>query len=174
MSNDPRHDAACGDCPIGASRRLFLRDVGLAVVAALAGGMSAPGVALAERVTEMRPTRVAGARRAYDLPATDAIAVDTDDEVILARWQNRVYAFSLRCPHRGARLRWLADERRIYCPKHKARFSPEGAHVSGRRTRDLDRFDITRSGSQVVVDLGALRRADEAPAAWRAAVVAVG
>jgi nitrite reductase/ring-hydroxylating ferredoxin subunit len=82
-----------------------------------------------------------------------------------------VYAFSLRCPHRGTRLEWLTSERRIFCPKHKARFTPEGAHDSGRQSRDLDRYDITRRGSAIAVDLAALRRADQDPVAWRAAVI---
>ncbi len=163
----------CGDCPVAAaSRRVFLRDVGLAVLSALGlTAAAAPAAAFAESVLETKAVRRRGLRRTYPLPATDAISVDTDDDVILARWQNRVYAFSLRCPHRGARLEWRGNEGRVFCPKHEARFRPDGSHESGRRSRDLDRYDLSRQAGSVVVDLGALRRADQEPERWRAAVI---
>lgn len=127
--------AACTDCPAArASRRAFLRDVG-AVVATLfaAGAAASPAAALASAVSETRATGVRGMLRTYALPSTDSISVDVDNEVILARWQNYVHAFSLKCPHRGARLEWHESEERIFCPKHKARFLADGSHDSGRR-----------------------------------------
>jgi nitrite reductase/ring-hydroxylating ferredoxin subunit len=166
---------ACNDCPAAAaSRRAFLRDIGLTVLGTLAAAAATrPGVALAESVRVTSAVNASGAQRTYALPAADSISIDAGNDVILARWQNRVYAFSLRCPHRGSRLEWLSDERRVFCPKHKARFRPDGAHESGRGSRDLDRFDLTRSGTSVVVNLDALHRADTEPDAWRAAVIVV-
>jgi len=167
----------CGECPIGSSRRAFLRDIGLAVGAVLAAGAIGPTLALAESVSEIAPSPGGGGgggggTRTYAVPAGNSIAVDAGNDVILARWDNRVYAFSLRCPHRGTRLEWLDDERRVYCPKHKARFRPDGSHESGRRTRDLDRYSISRQGqSSIAVDLSALHRANEEPEAWESAVV---
>jgi nitrite reductase/ring-hydroxylating ferredoxin subunit len=93
--------------------------------------------------------------------------------VILARWQGHLYAFSLRCPHRGTRLEWHASESRVFCPKHKARFRPDGAHDSGRNTRSLDRYGLRLEGGAVVVELDVLHRIDEDPTAWEAAVIAV-
>jgi nitrite reductase/ring-hydroxylating ferredoxin subunit len=166
----------CGDCPVAsASRRAFLRDVGLTVVGALALiTVGSPAVALAESVIATEPLRVLGTQRTYGIPSGDSISVDTANDVIIARWQGRAYAFSLKCPHRGTRLEWHADERRLFCPKHKARFRTDGAHDSGRTSRDLDRYDIDRQGEALVVDLDALRRADQEPEAWRAAVVVLG
>ena len=89
------------------------------------------------------------------------------------RWAGRVYAFSLACPHRGARLEWHAAERRVFCPEHEARFRPDGAHDSGRRTRALDRHDLRREGNRLIVQLDARRRADQDAAAWEAATVVV-
>lgn len=164
-----------GECPIGSSRRAFLRDIGLAVGAVLAAGAIGPTLALAESVSEIAPSRSGGTQRTYALPATDSISVDAGNDVIIARWNKRAYAFSLRCPHRGTRLEWLDDERRVYCPKHEARFRPDGSHESGRRTRDLDRYSISRQGqSSIVVDLNELRRADQEPEAWQAALVVLG
>jgi nitrite reductase/ring-hydroxylating ferredoxin subunit len=162
----------CRECPMASSRRAFLRDIGMAVGAVLAAGAIGPTLALAEGVSEIAPARSSGAQRTYAVPATDSVSVDAANDVIVARWNNRVYAFSLRCPHRGTRLEWLDDERRIFCPKHEARFRPDGSHDSGRRTRDLDRYDITLQGqSTIVVDLNALHRANEEPQAWQNAVV---
>lgn len=100
-------------------------------------------------------------------------ALAADNEVMLVRWQGRGYAFSLACPHRGTRLEWRADEGRVFCPKHKARFRPDGAHDSGRQTRNLDRYDVRRQGETLVVALGSRRRVDVDPAAWAAAVVSL-
>jgi cytochrome b6-f complex iron-sulfur subunit len=163
----------CHECPVAtASRRAFLRDAGLAVVAALAvAGL--PAAALAESVVETSPIGQVGRRRAYAIPRGDSIAVDATSDVIIARWQNRVYAFSLKCPHRGTRLEWRANEQRFFCPKHKARFTPEGAHDSGRASRDLDRHAIAREGGSISVDLDAVFRADTDRAAWGAAVILV-
>jgi nitrite reductase/ring-hydroxylating ferredoxin subunit len=165
-----RSDSSCGDCPAAAAtRRAFLRDVAVAVAGAVAFGAFA-GPAFAESVSEGKPIARRGMLRTYAIPGADSIVVDVDSDVALARWQSRVYAFSLRCPHRGTRLEWHADEARMFCPKHKARFRPDGAHDSGRASRDLDRFAIQRQNGVVVVDLDTLYRADR-DNAWRDAVI---
>ena len=164
----------CGACPVAeVSRRAFLRNAALAAAATMAAIGLAPGTALAEAVHAVVPLGAAGAQRAYRIPAADGVFIDADSEVILVRWQGLGYAFSLACPHRGARLEWHADEGRVFCPKHKARFRPDGAHDSGRRTRNLDRYDIRRQGATLVVALDQVRRADVDPAAWAAAVVSL-
>ena len=167
--------AACTDCPAArASRRAFLRDIGVVVATLFAAGAAAsPAAALANAVSETRATGSRGLLRTYPLPSTNSIAIDVDNEVIVARWQNQVHAFSLKCPHRGARLEWHEDEERIFCPKHKARFIADGSHDSGRRSRDLDRYRLSREGGSVLVDLGTVLRADNDLAAWQAAVIEV-
>ena len=170
------HRGGCDDCPAASiGRRAFLRDVGLSVTAALALiAVGAPPIALAEAVVETKALGKRGAQRTYAVPASDTIQIDADNEVIIARWQNRIYALSLRCPHRGTRLEWVAGEGRVFCPKHKARFLPDGSHDSGRRSRHLDRYDVSRQGSSLLVNLEALRRQDSEPEAWRAAVIVLG
>ena len=59
----------------------------------------------------------------------------------------------------------------MFCPKHKARFRPDGAHDSGRNTRSLDRYVLHVESGTVVVELDTLYRIDESPAAWAGAVV---
>jgi nitrite reductase/ring-hydroxylating ferredoxin subunit len=167
------HDTSCGKCPLAMDRRTFLRDAALAAAATLAVLGATPGAAFAANVRAIAPLSRAGGQRAYRLPTTDGVSVDDANDVIIARWQGRVYAFSLRCPHRGTRLEWHADEARIFCPKHKARFRLDGSHDSGRSTRNLDRYDVQRRGEELIVILDALRRVDEDPAGWSAAMVLV-
>jgi nitrite reductase/ring-hydroxylating ferredoxin subunit len=162
----------CVECPVAvAGRRAFLREVGLAVVATFAAtAFASPAAALAS-VSETGPTRAAGRNLIYPIPPGDAISVDSANDVIIARWQNRVCAFSIKCPHRGSRLEWRPAENRVFCPKHKARFQPDGSHDSGRESRDLDRYDVSRQGNSLVVNPDALRRADLDAAEWKAAVI---
>jgi nitrite reductase/ring-hydroxylating ferredoxin subunit len=178
QDHDAQHDAqhdGFGRCPLTVDRRLFLRNAALAALGVLAAG-TVP-TTLAHAVEGVRPLDESGANaveRLYAVPAADGVSIDDTNEVILVRWQGRAYAFSSRCTHRGARLEWRAGEGRIFCPKHKARFRPDGAHDSGRQTRALDRYDIRRRGDALVIDFGALRRVDTDPAAWAAAVVRLG
>lgn len=160
-----------GSCYFFVDRRAFLRATALGVLGALAGEAAFPE--LARSLGTARPTRAGRAELRYTLPAGDGVDVDETNEVILVRWQGRGYAFSTKCPHRGGRLEWRAAESRVYCPKHKARFRADGAHDSGRSSRDLDRYDIRREGTSLVVRLDSLHRADTDPAGWAAAVVAL-
>jgi len=165
----------CGDCPAAAaSRRAFFRDVAAVVAGALAvGAAGTPALALAESVLETKAIRRRGNQKSYLLPRRNSIAIDSSDDVVIARWENRVYAFSLRCPHRGTKLEWLDGEKRIFCPKHKARFQPNGLHESGRQSRDLDRYALRLQGDTLIVDLDLLYRADRDPEAWRNAMIVV-
>jgi nitrite reductase/ring-hydroxylating ferredoxin subunit len=161
----------CDDCPLVVDRRRFLRDTGLAVLATLIATGLRPVEALAEAVGEIAPTRKIGTRLAYAVPSSNSVSVDAANDVIIARWENRAYAFSLKCPHRGATLEWKADESRIFCPKHKARFTPDGNHFSGRETTALDRYRVSQEGSEIIVKLDAVLKQNENPADWSAAVV---
>ena len=172
MSADRETDRASGSCFFSVDRRAFLRATALGVLAALAGEAALP--ALASAVGTATPTATGKLELRYALPLADSVAVDEGNEVILVRWRERAYAFSTKCPHRGARLQWRSAEGRVFCPKHKARFRPDGAHDSGRQSRDLDRYDIRREGTSLVIRLDVLRRADTDPAGWLAATAMVG
>ena len=166
------HDEpACGDCPIATGRRDFLRDMALAALGAVGAVAVSPAVAHAVRA--VRPVSATRMERVYDIPGEDSVSIDEDNEVILVRWQRRAYAFSSRCTHRGARLEWRQREGRVFCPKHKARFRPDGAYDSGRSTRDLDRYEIRRRGGELAIDLAVLYRIDRDPQAWSRAFVQI-
>jgi len=168
-----RAPVECDACPLVSDRRAFLRRMALVVAGTLAAAGLSPTAAFASGARYVGPRASRGTQRRYALPRTDGVSIDGDNEVILARWQGHVYAFSLRCPHRGTTLVWHADESRVFCPKHKARFRPDGAHDSGRNTRSLDRYALTLQAGDVVVELDTLYRIDEDAAAWERAVVSV-
>jgi nitrite reductase/ring-hydroxylating ferredoxin subunit len=115
--------------------------------------------------------RARGSVPRYALPAADGASIDRDNEVILVRWQNAVYAFALACPHQHVALRWLEGDGRFQCPKHRSKYRPDGTFIEGRATRGLDRFAVTRDGASVAVDLDALHQQDKDPAGWSAAVL---
>jgi cytochrome b6-f complex iron-sulfur subunit len=160
-----------GGCLHTLDRRAFLQRAALGTVAALLAGGFAPSAALAEHVEALTPLRSAGGARTYDIPGHDGVFVDAGSELALARSGGRLFAFSLACPHRGATLQWKEGEQRFFCPKHKARFTADGAHASGRATADLDRFALHRAGGQVVVELDQPLGERSEPAAWAAAVL---
>ena len=150
-------------------RRLFLQHAAVAVGAALVLDGLIAGEALADTARAMTPLSTTSRTRTYAIPATDGVFVDAADGVALARWKGKLYAFSLECPHRGADLQWRESEKQLYCPKHKARFSPDGAHVSGRMTRALDRFGLVRQGPDVVIALD--QRLRSTAAGWGGALL---
>lgn len=162
----------CGTCPIAGAttRRDFLRDATLGVAGVLASlGLAQSAAALP---VSMINAITRGARGiSYAIPAADGVQIDKDNEVILVRWQNTVYAFNLSCPHQNTALRWNDAAKEFQCPKHKSKYTPSGSFISGRATRGMDRFTITRSGSNVLVDVDQMWQEDDNAAQWKAAFV---
>lgn len=168
------HDrVVCVDCPLDERRREFVLGMAAAAAAALAGLGALPTAALAHPVEMIGPATQAGDTRSYPIPTADGVAIDRGSEVILARWQGYVYAFSLACPHQNTALRWSERDGRFQCPRHKSKYSPDGSFISGRATRGMDRFAVRREEAMVVVDLGDLRRESDDRAAWAAAALRV-
>lgn len=146
----------CRDCAIF-GRREFVRDLFLGALAVQFGS------ALAIRGNEL----------SYALPASDGATIDKDNQLILARYQQNVYAFNLSCPHQNTALRWYPEDGQFQCPKHHSRYRPDGVFVSGRATRSMDRLGIRRDGATVLVDVNKFYREDQNPAEWAAAVINV-
>jgi Rieske Fe-S protein len=143
--------------------------------------LSAVGVALSlgPGIAEALPVRLIEAldsdedKKTYPIPGADGATIDRDAGVILVRYQGSLYAFNLSCPHQNTALHWLPDDGRFQCPKHKSKYQPDGKFISGRATRNMDRFAIKRDGNKVVVDLDQLFRSDKQPDAWAGAVLSV-
>ena len=164
------------DAPSAIRRREFLRAAGMAMVSL---GLVSTGArdAFAMTVGETSPRRAAAGdkpeEKRYAIPATDSVAIDKDNSVIIARAAGKVYAFSLACPHQNTALRWNADDHEFQCPKHKSHYRADGTFIEGRATRDMDRLAIRRDGAAVVVDVDMLYQQDEHPKEWAAAFIAV-
>jgi Rieske Fe-S protein len=162
----------CDACPL-ASRRTFLRDAAVAVAGAFVALGATPRGARAMTIAFTRAQRVLGDERTYPLPAQDGATIDRDSEVIVVRYQGKVYAFSLSCPHQHTALRWEPDKTRFQCPKHHSKYQPDGTFISGRATRSMDRFALRRDGASLVVDLSRLYRQDRDAGDWSAASITV-
>jgi Rieske Fe-S protein len=164
--------SACNDCPAeGAqSRRAFLRNGFAAAFTALAA-VGFVGKADAMPVRWTQALARTGGTLSYNVPASDGAEIDRNNEVILVRWQNAVYAFNLSCPHQHTALRWEEAAQQFQCPKHHSHYRPDGTFISGRATRGMDRFPLSRQGGSLVVDVAQMYRQDQDPAAWNAAVI---
>ncbi len=149
------------------TRREFLQCGCLAVGLGLrAGSLQALSVATAN-------APASGLERSYPIPAADGVSVDREALVILARYEGRIAAFSLVCPHQSAAIRWIQQDGRFQCTKHDSRFGPEGVKLTGVAPRNLDRRPIRREGESVIVGLDRLFRSDTDPADWASAFVEV-
>jgi Rieske Fe-S protein len=130
-------------------------------------------VAGAFPVALVEGTQLPNNQRSYPIPSSDGATIDRSEEVIVARLHNQVYAFNLACPHENTALRWRQEDMRFQCPRHGSKYQPDGTFISGRATRNMDRFAVQRSGDSIVVDLNRLYRSDQQNAQWTAAVVAL-
>lgn len=169
---DERLEHDCESCPLGAvvERREFLREtVARTLLAAGALGLfSGRASALTVAYTSGFGSRT---DKTYPIPAADGVAIDKEESVIIARFDNCAFAFSLACPHQNTALRWEANNQRFQCPKHRSRYKPDGVFIEGRATRGLDRFALRRDADNLVVNLDALYREDENPKEWASAFV---
>ena len=154
MSDHTMSVPGCNGCVL-AGRREFLREAFFGVLAMRFGS------ALVSR----------GDEHTYPLPTSDGAMIDKDNQLILARYQQKVYAFNLSCPHQNTALRWYPDDGQFQCPKHHSRYRPDGVFISGRATRSMDRLGIRRDGETVIVDVNKFYREDQNPVEWAAAIV---
>lgn len=170
-SDSEFHHRPCESCPVEPERRQFLQAVGTISLGVLLG-LGVPGREAAALIpSATRALRRAGGTVTYPIPPKDGVQIDRENEVILVRWQNAVYAFNLSCPHQNTALRWNEGDAQFQCPKHHSKYRPDGTFVSGRATRHMDRLNITRSGETVAVDVTAMHKDDVDHAGWAAAVV---
>jgi Rieske Fe-S protein len=152
-------------------RRQFLKDATLALGAVMAALSATPREAAALPISLGRALAALGDELTYPVPAADGAVIDKDNEVILVRWQGALFAFALSCPHQNTALRWLGSDGRFQCPKHKSKYQPDGTFISGRATRNMDRFAIRKDGKNVIVNVGKLYASDKQQAEWSGARV---
>jgi Rieske Fe-S protein len=150
----------CADCPL-TGRREFLRETLLAVLGAY--------VTLGVSFGTARSS--SGEEHTYPLPAADGAMIDKENQIILVRYEQKVYAFNLSCPHQNTALRWYPEDGQFQCPKHHSRYRPDGVFISGRATRSMDRLGLHRDGANVIVDAAKFYRQDKNAAEWTAAFI---
>jgi nitrite reductase/ring-hydroxylating ferredoxin subunit len=172
QKGDEFADHECESCPLGEvlERRDFLRDA-LARTLVAVGALSMLSSQAAALTVAFTSGTGARTDKSYPLPGADGVLIDKDESVIVARFENRAFAFSLACPHQNTAIRWEASNHRFQCPKHKSRYQPDGTFIEGRATRGLDRFAVRREGDNLLVNLDALYREDKNPTEWAAAFV---
>jgi nitrite reductase/ring-hydroxylating ferredoxin subunit len=175
MSDSPNIHDECEqfDCAIPSSRRQFLRDSFLSVAGAMVAVGMAKSAAFAMPLEFTSARRSSGSMLSYVVPAADGAQIDKDNDVILVRWQNAVYAFALSCPHQNTALKWDDRNHGFQCPKHHSRFQPDGAYIpgSGRATRNMDRYAIQLQANNVAVDVDKVFEEDSDGPLWAAAVI---
>ncbi|HEY3935578.1 MAG TPA: Rieske (2Fe-2S) protein [Gemmatimonadales bacterium] len=167
-------DAPCDGCGLAPDRREFVRQMGLAAVGALMLVGVPAGLAASVTPEAIVSRRRVGANPSYPIPPADGVQIDHDNQVILVRWKGEVYAFNLSCPHQNTALRWNQGDSEFQCPKHHSKYQPDGTFISGRATRNMDRFTLARTGNNVVVNVGAMHKNDVDPAGWNAAAIPIG
>lgn len=161
------------DCRLTcASRRVFLSQISGAVLAAIAGGDAASAEAF-YAVTEMSAVNLGPSEATFPLPSADGVTIDKKTQMILVRFQGRVIAFNLACPHENTALRWKPAVGRFECTKHDSKYAPDGKYIGGRATRNMDRLLIKRDGANVIVDLSKLVKSDAQPVEWAAAAITI-
>lgn len=165
---DREPHADCEGCPLIPERREFLRNAAAFAVAAIALGLPIRSVS-----AKVMASAVGGRKTlSYPLPAVDGASIDRDNEVILVRYKNEVFAFSLGCPHQNVALRWNETDMRFQCPKHHSQYQPDGEFITGRATRNMDRLAIKRdAANNIIVDPDTLYQSDEDEVQWKAAVI---
>jgi len=154
------------------TRREVLTRIPGALVAAMVAGDAATAAAFYE-VATVEGVEAGPQTKAYPIPAGDGVSIDKTSQVILVRFQGKVIAFNLACPHENNAVRWKAAVGRFECSKHDSKYSPAGVYTGGRATRNMDRLPISRNGDAVVVDLSRIIKSDSQAAEWAAAVVTV-
>jgi nitrite reductase/ring-hydroxylating ferredoxin subunit len=173
MSDRPI-DSPCFSCEESAgvsTRRTFLQLAACFTISAAALGLSATDAdALAVTIAEGVQ---AGSERRYPIPAGDGVTIDKVSQVIVVRYQARLYAFNLACPHQNQMLKWLPKESRFQCPKHESKYQPNGTFMNGRATRNMDRLAVRLDAGSLVVDVDRMFQSDKDPAGWAAATVTI-
>ena len=155
----------------GLTRRQFLWTSGCAASVLTGAGIGEADL-LALPVS-MASGAGSGSERRYPVPSKDGVTVDHDAYVMLVRFRGKVFSLALACPHENAAVKWVAKDQRFQCSKHDSQYQPDGVHVEGRATRNMDRLAIRRDGDAVVVSLSKLYKSDTDPAGWAAAAIDV-
>src|ERR1039458_8253882 len=116
-------------------REFLCRATGCFTFALVAAGVPLDVWALPVRMVD--GVRTAPDEKSYPIPPADGVSIDRVEQVILVRYQNKVMAFALSCPHENAAVKWIEKDNRFACSKHDSKYQPDGTYTSGRSTRNM-------------------------------------
>ena len=168
MKHPDDHDCDACDSP---GRRDFVQRLSLALAGLAVGLAIRPDRLAAFPVAVGSALGRVGDEVRYAIPDADGATIDHDHDTILARYQSKVYLFDLACPHRQAALRWEPEDNQFQCPRHHSRYTPDGVYVSGRATRNMDRFALRREANTVIANVDQGIHADDHPSEWSSAFI---
>jgi nitrite reductase/ring-hydroxylating ferredoxin subunit len=114
-----------------------------------------------------------GDERRYAIPPADSVNIDRSAQMIVVRYQGHAFVFALSCPHQNYAVKWVEGDHRFHCTKHDSVYEEDGRHVSGRATRNMDRYAIRRDGDAIVVNIHKWFESDKDPNEWNGATIAV-
>jgi len=149
------------------SRRAFLHHGGCGLLTLAAMGLAGDAMLPVSAIAGVGT----GKEKGYPIPSSDSVNIDRSSAVMIVRYADHIYAFSMACPHENAAVKWVAKDRRFYCTKHDSQYTPDGTYQTGHATRNLDRFPIRKEGTSVVVSLDRVFHSDANQAAWASAAV---
>jgi cytochrome b6-f complex iron-sulfur subunit len=89
-----------------------------------------------------------------DLPKAKKISAYTPP--VIAGMEAGYVALYQRCVHLGCRVPWCQSSQWFECPCHGSKYNKVGEKVGGPAPRGLDRFVLTVSGGNIIVDTGNL------------------
>lgn len=114
-----------------------------------------------------------GDERRFPIPAADSVNIDRSAQMIVVRDQGHAFVFALSCPHQNYALKWVDGDHRFHCTKHDSVYEEDGRHVSGRATRNMDRYAIRRDGDAIIVNIHKWFESDKDPNGWNGATITV-
>ena len=160
---------SCKKSCTNGSRREFLQATGCGLFSLAALGIAGDVVLPVNAIAASG----SGPERTYAIPASDGVNIDHKAQIIIVRYANKMYAFSLACPHENAAVKWVAKDRKFHCTKHDSEYTPDGTYTTGHATRNLDRFPVRKDGNNLIVTAERVFHSDNNAASWAAAAVDV-
>jgi len=88
------------------------------------------------------------------IPLGEAVPIDLGaHKILVLRTEKGIVAFSRRCTDLGCLVSWNKEREQFVCPCHQGTFDKTGLNIAGPPPRPLDRFNITKRGEQLYVNI---------------------
>ena len=88
------------------------------------------------------------------IPLGEAVPIDLGaHKILVLRTEEGIVAFSRRCTDLGCLVSWNKEREQFVCPCHQGTFDKTGLNIAGPPPRPLDRFNITKRGEQLYVNI---------------------